>query len=84
MDYDLELASLLACVTSNPAALLGLPQGRLKQGHPADLILVDIDIPYTLREADIVSKSKNSPFENRALYGRVLKTMVDGQIIFES
>jgi dihydroorotase len=84
MDYDLELAPLLACVTCNPAALLGLPQGRLAQGSPADLIMVDIDIPYTLREADIVSKSKNSPFENRALYGRVLKTMVDGHIIFES
>jgi dihydroorotase len=74
----------LRAVTQNPAQLLGLEAGRIAKGAPADLILVDIDAPFALRERDILSKSKNSPFENRTLQGKVLKTLVDGRIVYQA
>ena len=84
LDNDIPLIDLLRAVTLNPAQLLGLEAGRLEKGAPADLLLVDIEAPFALRERDILSKSKNSPFENRTLQGKVLKTLVDGRIVFGS
>ena len=82
-ENDIPLIDLLRTVTQNPAQLLGLTAGRIARGAPADLILVDIDAPFALREKDILSKTKNSPFENRTLQGKVLKTLVDGRIVYE-
>jgi len=83
-DRDIPLIDLLRTVTSNPAHLIGLEAGRLSVGAPADLVLVDIDAPFSLREKDILSKSKNSPFENRTLQGKVELTVVDGRIVYQA
>ena len=83
LDNEIPLIDLLRAVTINPAQLLGLDAGRIEKGAPADLILVDIDAPFALRERDILSKSKNSPFENRTLQGKVLTTLVDGRIVYQ-
>lgn len=83
LDADVPLLDILRTVTINPAQLLGLDAGTLSRGAPADVILVDIDAPFALREKDILSKSKNSPFENRTLQGKVLKTFVDGRLVYE-
>ncbi len=82
LENDIPLIDLLRAVTINPAQLLGLAAGRLAKGAPADLILVDVDAPFALREKDILSKSKNSPFENRTLQGKVRMTLVDGRIVY--
>lgn len=82
LENDIPLLDILRAVTLNPAQLLGLDAGRIAEGAPADLILVDIDAPFALREKDILSKSKNSPFENRTLQGKVLTTLVDGRIVY--
>ena len=84
LENDIPLIDLLRAVTINPAQLLGLDAGRISRGAPADLILVDVEAPFALREKDILSKSKNSPFENRTLQGKVLKTLVDGRLVYEA
>lgn len=84
LENDIPLIDILRAVTQNPAQLLGLEAGRIAKGAPADLILVDIEAPFALRERDILSKSKNSPFENRTLQGKVLKTLVDGRIVYQA
>jgi dihydroorotase len=83
-DYDVPLIDLLRAVTVNPANLLGFDSGRIGVDAPADLVLLDVNAPFVLREKDILSKSKNSPFENRTLQGKVLMTIVDGRLIFEA
>lgn len=83
-DREIPLIDLLRTVTINPAQLIGLEAGRLSPGAPADLIVVDIDAPFALRESDILSKSKNSPFENRTLQGKVELTLVDGRIVYQA
>ena len=80
---DIPLAMALRPVTSGPADLLGLPQGRLAKGAPADLVLFDAAAPWACDRDDLVSRSKNSPFDGRKLEGRVLRTWVNGATVFE-
>jgi dihydroorotase len=65
-----------------PARLLGLPQGRLAKGAPADLVLFDPDHPFVLDRAGLRSKSKNTPYDGRRMQGRVLRTWVGGREAF--
>ena len=64
--------------------ILGLEVGRLAPGAPADLILVDPDVPWVLDADTLRSKSKNTPFEGARFSGRVLRTMVAGRTVFEA
>ncbi|MEZ6030950.1 MAG: dihydroorotase [Hyphomonadaceae bacterium] len=80
---DIPLATALKPVTSGPADLLGLPQGRLAKGAPADLVMFDPATPWACDRDDLSSRSKNSPFDGRKLEGRVLRTWVNGVTVFE-
>jgi dihydroorotase len=80
---EIPLAVALKPVTSGPADLLGLPQGRLAKGAPADLVLFDAAAPWAFDRDDLSSRSKNSPFDGRKLEGRVLRTWVNGATVFE-
>jgi dihydroorotase len=78
------LVDLIRAVTYAPANLLGLKAGRLAPGYPADLVLCDIGAPYQLDAHDLLSKSKNSPFDGRRLQGQVLLTMAGGRVIHQA
>jgi dihydroorotase len=80
---EVGLLPLLRAMTVNPAKLLGLPSGRLEKGAPADLIMVDLDQPWVVDKAQIRARSKNSPFDESRMQGRVLLTMVAGTPAYE-
>ena len=80
---DIGLVPLLRAMTANPAKLLGLPSGRLEKDAPADLILVDIGQPWVVDKALLKSRSKNSPFDESKMQGRVLHTMVAGKSVYQ-
>jgi dihydroorotase len=77
-----SLLNLLKCLTSRPAEILGLAQGRLQRGAAADMVLIDLDRPHRIDVAGFHSKSKNSPYDGRPVQGQVLKTFVDGRAVF--
>lgn len=79
---EIALIDALRPVTCGPADLLGLSQGRLEVGAPADLVLFDPETPWQCSREDLLSRSKNSPFDGRKLEGRVLRTFVDGRTVF--
>jgi dihydroorotase len=81
-DGQVALPRLLAAMTAAPAGILGLEAGRLAVGAPADLILVDTGMPWVLRIDELKSKSKNTPFEDRRMQGRVLRTLVAGRTVY--
>ncbi|MEE2566817.1 amidohydrolase family protein [Hyphobacterium marinum] len=81
-DGQLELIDTLRAVTSGPADLLGLPQGRLAVGAPADLALIDGDAPWVAHAQDGRSVRRNSVFEGRRFQGRVLQLFVKGAMVF--
>jgi dihydroorotase len=80
---EISLLPLLRAMTVHPAKLLGLPSGRLQKGAPADLILVDLGQPWVVDKAQFRARSKNSPFDETKMQGRVLLTMVAGTLVYE-
>lgn len=80
----LDLPTLFRALALNPARRLGLPQGRLAVGAPADLVLFRPDTPFVLDRFSLLSKSKNTPFDGARLEGKVLATYVAGQQVYEA
>ena len=80
---SLKLNKIIASITSNPAKILGIDKGSLQIGRDADLCVVDINKPWVVNKADLLSKSKNTPIEDRKLQGQIIKTFIKGEIAFE-
>jgi dihydroorotase len=78
----MPLLDVIRLITCNPAELLKLAAGRLARGGPADLMLFDPERAWRVREQDLLSKSKNTPFDYRPVQGRVIMTVVDGRRVF--
>ena len=79
---NISLGRLVQVLSEGPARLLGLAQGRLDIGAPADFVLVDAGASWKVEAASLSSRSKNSPFERRVLEGRVLETWVAGTKVY--
>jgi dihydroorotase len=80
-DERISLSRLVEVMSLNPARIFGIPGGTLKKSSLADLTIVDLEKPWVMREENILSKSKNTPFEQARFSGMVLQTMVAGRII---
>lgn len=78
----LGLPALWRALSLNPARRLGLDSGRLSVGAPADLVLFDPDAPFILDRFKLASKSKNTPFDEARMQGRVLGTWVGGERVY--
>ena len=81
-DGVLSLPAAIKKMTYAPASILGISGGMLKKGMAADLSIIDPEQEYILKEEDIISKSKNSPFIGKTLKGRNILTMVEGRIVW--
>jgi dihydroorotase len=79
---QLSLPRLFQRLSAAPASLLGLPAGKLAKGAPADLVLFDADFAWKIDRVDFWSKTKNSPFDERPVQGRVMATIVGGRTIY--
>ncbi len=77
----IDLPTLWRALSLNPAKRLNLASGRLAKGAPADLVLFDPDAPFVMNRFKLHSKSKNTPFDEARMEGKVLGTWVGGQRI---
>jgi len=57
--------------------------GSLQVGAPADLALVDLSEEWTVGRDVLLSRSSNSPYLGRSLTGRVVGTIVGGEMIYD-
>jgi len=80
---DMELLDVLKLITSAPADLMGLSAGRLEKSAAADLMVFDPENIWKVDANSLRSIAKNSPFDERPVQGRVLRTVVDGRTVFE-
>jgi len=73
---------LVRLMSLKPAIILGLDKkGNFNSGSNADIIILDPEEEWTYKEEMIGSKSKNSPFIDWKLKGRVTDTMVGGKFV---
>lgn len=79
----LTLSQLMDKMSLNPASVLNLDGGELKEGAPADITIVDLNEKYVIDSKKFLSKGKNTPFDGFEVYGKVLYTIVDGVIKYE-
>ena len=78
----LTLAQAIALLTSGPARLLGVASGRLVKGAGADLCLFHPERIWRVEAGRLPGKAQNTPFDGRALEGRVLGTWKGGMRVF--
>ena len=67
-----------------PASLFKLPAGSLKIGVSADLMLFDPERGWQVKDTDLASKAKNTPFDLRLVQGVVIRTVIDGRTVFQN
>ena len=73
---------LIEKLTINPAKVLGIDKGDISVGKAADITIIDPSVEYKINVESFVSKSKNSPFHDKAVKGRVEYTIVNGKIVY--
>ena len=81
---SVELETIVKALTSKPAEILKINKGNLSTGNDADFCIVDINKPWVVRKDKLISKSKNTPIEDKKLQGKVLNTFVNGEELFKS
>lgn len=80
----LTLPQLIEKMSYAPAKILNLEGGEIKEGCAADLTVVDLNAKYVIDGNKFLSKGKNTPFNGYEVYGKVVYTLVDGEIKFKN
>ena len=78
----LPMMQALDLMTARPARLLGASAGRLARGAAADLCLFDPERIWKVEAGMLPGKAPNTPFDGRALEGRVIGTWKAGRRVF--
>ncbi|WP_195572820.1 dihydroorotase [Paenibacillus sp. 1001270B_150601_E10] len=76
------LDMLVKRMTSIPAATFGLQTGRLEEGAPADLAVLDLDTERKVNPEEFLTKGRNTPFTGWKLKGWTVMTLVDGKVVW--
>ncbi len=78
----LTLPRLVEAMSCAPGRWVG-EGGSLAVGEPADLALVDLSERWTVDSGAMISRSSNSPYLGKTLTGRVVGTIVGGELIHD-
>jgi dihydroorotase len=79
---NISLMQAISLLTDRPARLMGLAAGTLARGAPADLLLFHPDRAWQVQSGKLAGKSQNTPFDGRALEGKVIATFKAGRRVF--
>jgi dihydroorotase len=79
------IEKIVEMMCHNPAILFNIPdRGFIKEGFKADLCLVDLNSPWTVARENILYKCGWSPFEGTTFSAKVIKTIVNGNIVYDN
>lgn len=82
-ERGMKLPELVKLMSTNPANLLRLEGGTLREGSRADIVLFDPDRKWVVDANKLHSKSRNTPFDGMELTGRVVRTILGGKTVYE-
>jgi dihydroorotase len=79
-----SLEKIVEMMCHNPAILFNIrDRGFIREGYKADLCLVDPEKPWTVSKDNILYKCGWSPFEGETFRSKVVKTIVNGTIVYD-
>jgi dihydroorotase len=78
----ISLPRLIWAMSCSPGRWVG-EGGGISTGAPADLALVDLSERWTVGRETLLSRSSNSPYLGRELTGRVVSTIVGGELVYD-
>ncbi len=78
----LPLEVLLERMSAGPARAYGLPEPRIEVGALANLVVLDLDGSWQVREDGFRSRSPNSWLLGETLHGRVVMTIANGSVVY--
>ena len=81
---NVDVATALGKITGSPAAILGISEGKIVAGVPADLCIFDPAAYWAVTAQTLRSQGKNTPWLRRELQGRVTHTIVNGVLVFKA
>lgn len=70
-------------LTVNPASVMSIPRGSISIGDIADVTIIDPEKEWTYDVSQSLSKSRNTPFNNKKLKGKSVFTIVNGKVIYK-
>jgi dihydroorotase len=79
----LSWSQLIRCLTVGPAEVLGIAAGTLTAGSPADVTLIDPAARTKIDATQFRSLSRNTPFDGQTFTGGVVKTLVNGKVVYD-
>ena len=80
----MSLSEILEKMSVNPARILGIPGGTLREGGNADVVLFDPEKEWVVDPEKLHGKSKNTPFKGRKLKGKVVLTIFRGRVVYDT
>ena len=79
----ISLEKIVEKFAHNPAKLFDIKdRGYIRPGYKADLVLVDLNAPWTVNKSNILYKCGWSPFEGNVFQARIMHTLVNGQLVY--
>ncbi|WP_310605007.1 dihydroorotase [Anaerosporobacter sp.] len=75
---------LVEKMSFNPAKVLGINKGTLQEGAIADIVIANPKEEYIIDTKDFASKGKNTPFQGKTVCGKILYTIVGGQVVYKA
>jgi dihydroorotase len=84
-DGKLRLEEIVQKAAHNVAILFEIDKrGFIRPGYYADLVIVDLDSPWTVGKKNILSKCGWSPFEGHTFKSKITHTIVSGHLAYEN
>ena len=80
----ITIGRAIELLTAGPARLLRSEAGRLRVGAPADLVLFDLERSWRVEAGRLPGRAQNTPFDGRALDGRVRATFKAGREVWSA
>ncbi len=81
----ISIEKIVEKMCHNPAILFQVKdRGYIREGYFADLVLVDLNSPWTVKSENILYKCGWSPFEGSTFKSRITHTILNGSLVYHN